>query len=81
MSSDFIGGLAEQLRSREKKNLFRRRLALDGPQDVQVSIGGVMNISHFAAMIIWGLQIILNSSRRLVRARGDMESAQEPRIS
>ncbi len=40
MSSDLIGGLAEQLRSREKKNLFRRRLALDGPQDVQVSIGG-----------------------------------------
>src|SRR3954453_20118486 len=40
MRSDLIGGLAEQLRSREKKNLFRKRLVLDGPQDVHVSTGG-----------------------------------------
>ncbi|HET7060990.1 MAG TPA: aminotransferase class I/II-fold pyridoxal phosphate-dependent enzyme, partial [Nitrosospira sp.] len=40
MSADLIGGLAEQLRSREKKNLFRERVALEGPQDIRVSIDG-----------------------------------------
>jgi len=40
MSSDLIGELAGQLRSREKKNLFRQRLALDGPQGPRVSVDG-----------------------------------------
>lgn len=41
MSSHLIGHLAEQLRSWEKNNLFRRRVAVEGPQDVHVSIGGL----------------------------------------
>jgi 8-amino-7-oxononanoate synthase len=40
MSADLIGGLAEQLRSREKKNLLRERVALEGSQDIRVSIDG-----------------------------------------
>ncbi len=40
MNSDLIEQLSEQLHSREKKNLFRRRLALESPQDVHVSIDG-----------------------------------------
>ena len=40
MSSDFIEQLSEQLHSREKKNLFRRRLALETPQGSHVSIAG-----------------------------------------
>jgi 8-amino-7-oxononanoate synthase len=40
MSIDFIEQLNEQLRSREEKNLFRRRLILESPQHTHVSIGG-----------------------------------------
>lgn len=40
MSIDFIEQLSEQLRSREEKNLFRRRLVLESPQHTRVSIGG-----------------------------------------
>src|SRR5690348_2503377 len=40
MSSDFIEQLSEKLHSREKKNLFRRRLALETPQGSHVSIAG-----------------------------------------
>lgn len=40
MSADLIGALAEQLRSREKKSLLRERVALEGPQDIRVSIDG-----------------------------------------
>jgi 8-amino-7-oxononanoate synthase len=40
MSNDFIEQLSEQLHSREKKNLFRRRLVLESPQHTHISIGG-----------------------------------------
>jgi 8-amino-7-oxononanoate synthase len=40
MSNDLIEQLSEQLHSREKKNLFRRRLALESPQHTCVSIDG-----------------------------------------
>jgi 8-amino-7-oxononanoate synthase len=53
MSGDLIPAAAEQLRSRGEKEPFRRRLALDRPQDVRFRSAD-MNIA-FAAMIIWGL--------------------------
>jgi 8-amino-7-oxononanoate synthase len=40
MSNDFIEQLGEQLHSREKKNLLRRRLILESPQHTHVSIDG-----------------------------------------
>src|SRR5690348_14744042 len=40
MSSNLIGSLAEQLRSREKNDLLRQRATLEGPQGTRVSIGG-----------------------------------------
>jgi 8-amino-7-oxononanoate synthase len=40
MSNDFIEQLSEQLHSREKKNLLRRRLVLESPQHTHVSIDG-----------------------------------------
>jgi 8-amino-7-oxononanoate synthase len=40
MSNDFIEQLSEQLHSREKKNLLRRRLILESPQHTHVSIDG-----------------------------------------
>ena len=40
MNNDFIEQLSQQLHSRQKKNLFRRRLALESPQRAFVSIAG-----------------------------------------
>ncbi|SEL48187.1 8-amino-7-oxononanoate synthase [Nitrosovibrio tenuis] len=39
-NNDLIEQLSEQLHSREKKNLFRRRLTLESPQHAHVSIAG-----------------------------------------
>jgi 8-amino-7-oxononanoate synthase len=40
MKNDLIEQLSEQLRSRETKNLFRRRLSLESPQQARVLIDG-----------------------------------------
>ena len=40
MKNDLIEQLSEQLRSRETKNLFRRRLPLESPQQARVLIDG-----------------------------------------
>lgn len=40
MKNDLIEQLSEQLRGREKKNLLRRRLALESPQQTHVFIDG-----------------------------------------
>ncbi|SCY73723.1 8-amino-7-oxononanoate synthase [Nitrosospira sp. Nl5] len=40
MGNDLIGQLRDQLRSRENKKLYRRRLILESPQQVHVSMAG-----------------------------------------